>query len=92
MSEFDRRTGVKKLRVRGYKAVRFAVVLKAIAVNIFRATAVRKALGLQNDQDNMLSFSIFNPFVFFKEQFLKHDINILHRCIDNFIYCNYVFC
>lgn len=91
MSEFDRRTGVKKLRVRGYRAVRFAVVLKAIGVNIFRATAVRKALGPQNDLGDLLSFSIFNPFVFFKERFLKHGTNILQRCIDNFVYYNFVF-
>lgn len=42
MSEYDRRTGVKRLRFRGIKAVRFAAVLKAIGVNIFRATTVRK--------------------------------------------------
>ena len=45
MSEYDRRTGVKHLRVRGFKAVRFSATLKAVAVNIFRATAVRKALN-----------------------------------------------
>jgi len=43
MSEYDRRTGVKQLRVRGLKAVRFCATLKAIGVNIFRATAVRVA-------------------------------------------------
>lgn len=37
MSEFDRRTGVKHLRVRGMKAVCFAVAMKAIGLNIFRA-------------------------------------------------------
>ena len=37
ISEFDRRTGVKHLRVRGMKAVRFAVVMKAIGLNILRA-------------------------------------------------------
>lgn len=37
MSEFDRRTGVKHLRIRGMKAVCFAVVMKAIGLNIFRA-------------------------------------------------------
>ena len=37
MSEFDRLTGVKHLRVRGMKAVRFAVVMKAIGLNILRA-------------------------------------------------------
>jgi hypothetical protein len=45
MSEYDRRTGVKHLRVRGLKAVRFCATLKAIGVNIFRATAIRKAVN-----------------------------------------------
>lgn len=42
MSEFDRRTGVKHLRVRGIKAVRFAAVMKAIGLNILRASRFRK--------------------------------------------------
>ncbi|MDA8179832.1 MAG: transposase [Deltaproteobacteria bacterium] len=40
MSAFDRLTGVKHLRVRGMKAVRFAVTLKALGVNLIRAAAV----------------------------------------------------
>jgi hypothetical protein len=32
---------VKRLRVRGRKAVRFCVTLKALGLNIFRAAAVR---------------------------------------------------
>lgn len=39
MSEYDRRTGVKKLRVRGRVAVTFAATMKAIGVNIKRAAA-----------------------------------------------------
>ena len=42
MSEFDRRTGVKHLRVRGMKAVRFAAVMKAIGLNILRAARFRR--------------------------------------------------
>lgn len=41
MSEYDRKTGVKHLRVRGLKAVSFAVTLKAIGLNILRVTAFR---------------------------------------------------
>jgi hypothetical protein len=44
ISEYDRRTGVKHLRVRGLKAVRFSATLKALALNIFRAAALRLAL------------------------------------------------
>lgn len=42
MSAFDRLTGVKHLRVRGMKAVRFAVMLKAVGVNLYRAAAAWK--------------------------------------------------
>jgi len=45
MSEYDKKTGVKRLRVRGFGAVRLCVFLKAISINIFRATAVRKAIN-----------------------------------------------
>jgi len=44
MSEYDRTTGVKRVRVRGFPAVRYCATLKAMGVNLFRATAVRNAL------------------------------------------------
>jgi hypothetical protein len=37
-SEMDKKTGVKRLRVRGLPAVAYFARLKAIAVNLFRAT------------------------------------------------------
>ena len=37
MSEYDRRTGVKKLRVRGMLAVRFCAKMKATGLNLLRA-------------------------------------------------------
>ncbi|MCD6571512.1 MAG: transposase, partial [Deltaproteobacteria bacterium] len=43
MSEYNRKTGVKNLRVRGMGAVRLCATLKAVGINIFRATAVRNA-------------------------------------------------
>jgi hypothetical protein len=43
MSAYDRRTGVKRLRVRGRQAVRVCATLKAVGLNLFRATAVRRA-------------------------------------------------
>jgi len=39
MSELDRKTGVKRLRVRGMTAVRYCVTLKILGLNIFRAAA-----------------------------------------------------
>ena len=44
MSEFDRRTGVKRLRVRGLTAVRFSAILKALGLNILRAAVVMAAI------------------------------------------------
>ena len=39
MSAFDRLTGVKHLRVRGMKVLRFEVILNALGVNLIRAAA-----------------------------------------------------
>lgn len=44
MSEYNRRTGVKHLRVRGMKSVRYSAVLKALGINILRAAAVMAAI------------------------------------------------
>jgi len=41
MSEYDRKTGVKRLRVRGLGAVRYSATLKAAGINICRATTFR---------------------------------------------------
>jgi hypothetical protein len=49
MSEYDRTTGVKRLRVRGFPTVRYCATLKAIGVNLLRATAVRNALKEQGE-------------------------------------------
>jgi hypothetical protein len=42
MSDYDRVTGVKQLRVRGFEAVRFSALLKALALNIHRTTVFIK--------------------------------------------------
>ncbi len=70
MSECDRKTGIKQLRVRGLKAVRFCATLKAIGVNIFRATAVRMAQN-QNKTDHGECKSFLNHAIFVvKEHFV----------------------
>jgi hypothetical protein len=87
MSEYDRRTGVKHLRVRGLKAVRFCATLKAVAVNIFRATAVRRVV---NNGDaahgRRLSGQMHSVFVV-KEHFLMawsqlRNIFTLYSTVD----------
>jgi hypothetical protein len=56
MSEYNTLTGVKRLRVRGYEAVRYCATLKATAVNIFRAAIVNRA----RKRAKSPYFSIFN--------------------------------
>jgi hypothetical protein len=68
MSAYDRSTGVKRLRVRGLKAVRFCSVLKALAVNILRATAVRKAQNEHNGPEPALYPAVNVLMYVFKEQ------------------------
>jgi hypothetical protein len=43
MSALARRTGIKRLRVRGLRAVRFCAILKVLSLNLLRAGAVRRA-------------------------------------------------
>lgn len=70
MSEYDRRTGVKQLRVRGLQAVRFCAVLKAVAINIFRATAVTLALMKHNQLDHSPNPAQKGLMDIFKERFI----------------------
>jgi len=68
ISEYDTRTGVKQLRVRGFKAVRFCATLKALGVNIFRATAVRKAVNTLNNGFEKEISTLKHAIFVFKEQ------------------------
>jgi hypothetical protein len=70
MSQYDRLTGVKRLRVRGMKAVRFSAVMKATAVNIARAVAARPARMRANGNGLGLNCSLRRVFELFKEQFV----------------------
>jgi hypothetical protein len=67
MSEYDRTTGVKRLRVRGFPAVRFCAILKAMGVNIIRAAAVRKARRAGQDPAQGGRFSLQSVISVVKE-------------------------
>jgi len=76
MSEYNARTSVKRLRVRGFKAVKLCATLKAAAINIFRAAAVQKALNRKNGSPGGEN-SFMNHVVFvFKEQFSHIDLRL----------------
>jgi len=48
MSEMDKTTGIKRLRVRGLSMVGYCARLKAIGVNLFRAARVKRVLDALN--------------------------------------------
>ena len=68
MSEYDRRTGVKHLRFRGLKAVRFCAVLKATGLNILRAAVVRKARKEKKQGLDNGKLAAVRVFLIFKER------------------------
>lgn len=71
MSEYDRRTGAKRLRVRGFKAVRFCATLKATGINFLRAVAVWIALNPDTDARKSGGGGLNHAFLIIKEQFLR---------------------
>jgi hypothetical protein len=71
MSEYDRRTGVKQLRVRGFKAVKFCAVLKAIGINLFRAAAVWIAINIDPNDEKSSGFRSNHAFLIIKELFSR---------------------
>ena len=82
ISELDRRTGVKRLRVRGFKAVRFSATLKAIGINLFRAAAVRRAANHDN-ADNSRIKSTLNHAIFFVKEHLERIFSPLNNLWGN---------
>ena len=70
MSEYNRKTGVKHLRVRGFGAVQFCVLLKAIGINLFRATMVRKAIKASPGTPNNAKWVLDGVILVFKELFV----------------------
>ncbi len=67
MSQYDRLTGVKRLRVRGFEAVRFAAVLKAAGVNLARAVAAHRARRRAQGPNTDPSRGEHDRFGLFKE-------------------------
>jgi len=82
MSELDRRTGVKRLRVRGFKAVCFSATLKAIGINLFRAAAVRKAAIYDNPASSKIK-STLNYAIFFVKEHFKRIFSPLDNLCGN---------
>jgi hypothetical protein len=70
MSEFDKLTGVKKLRVRGRKAVRYFATMKAAGLNLLRAARVMRA-RIKAAGNNVAATGLILPiFKAFKERLM----------------------
>ena len=71
MSEYATLTGVKRLKVRGLAAVRYAAVLKAAGLNLMRAARVQRArIKARLRAAAALSQPLQVHFLSFKEQFI----------------------
>ena len=86
MSEYDKKTGVKHLRVRGFGAVQFCVLLKAIGINLFRATAVKKARKAFPGAPNDAKLVSDGLILVFKELLAAIFTLLSHSCSFNLRY------
>lgn len=77
MSQLDRKTGIKLLRVRGMEAVRFAVTLKVTGLNILRAAACRKRQNKGKSPDVSFFGSAMELIRIVKEQFFAQLSNFI---------------
>ena len=68
MSQLDRKTGLKHLRVRGLAAVGFSATLKAVGINILRAVAFKNSESEQKAAPNQRNLGLFDLIYLFKER------------------------
>jgi len=85
MSALDRRTGLKHLRVRGMKAVRFCAVLKAAAINIIRATAVRRARRATSGPLQHVLLHLRDRYEVVKERCLSFFDGLIRFCFAGIV-------
>jgi Transposase DDE domain/Transposase domain (DUF772) len=71
MSDLDRITGIKRLRVRGMRQVRLAAILKATGLNILRATAFKNRLKRDKKRKAKANRSPNELIGVIKEQILR---------------------
>lgn len=71
MSDLDRITGIKRLRVRGMPQVRVAAVLKATGLNILRATTFKNRLRREEKRKMRANHSLNGLIGVIREQILR---------------------
>ncbi len=77
LSQLDRLTGLKNLRVRGLAKVSFAAYLKAAGINIIRAAAFRK---WENDDPGAYTNVLSSWYCAVKERLHLFATALLRTC------------
>jgi hypothetical protein len=80
-SEMARRTGIKKLRIRGLNKVGYCVKLKATGLNILRAAAYKRRKGGFSPAPSPLS-ALATAILFFKEQLFSRVKRFLPKSVS----------
>jgi hypothetical protein len=83
MSQLDRKTRLKHLRVRGLAAVSFCAALKAAGINILRAVTFRNSKIQGNPAPNQEDLGLFDLIYVFKERLT----DTMSTFVDQLSYC-----
>jgi len=79
MSQLDRKTGLKHLRVRGLAAVSFCATLKAVGINILRAVAFKNSENGENSAQKQGKLGLFDLIYVVKERFAYATSNFVAK-------------
>jgi hypothetical protein len=79
MSQFDRRTGVKHLRVRGLQAVHLCAFLKATGINMFRTAAFKRRQNVGNSPSSDLFPMLHTRFQLVKARLTSNPAFKFHE-------------
>lgn len=90
MSQLDRKTGVKHLRVRGLAAVSFCATLKAAGINILRAVAFKNSELPGNSALKQKILGLFDLIYAFKERFANAIAPVANDMMNFFRINRYV--
>ena len=89
MAEFDRRTGVGHVRYRGLRLMQFAVFMKAVGINLFRATRAKAAQLHKKQHENHGQNPFDRIFFVFKEQMVTFGDKMLKNFALRFAFCRF---
>jgi hypothetical protein len=90
MSQLDRKTGVKHLRVRGLAAVSFCATLKAAGINILRAVAFKNSEFPEHSALKQKNPGLFDLIYAFKERFANAIATVVSEIMNSFCINRYV--